>query len=365
MDGEIPGPQSGPMETFETFEHLVRAEFTPKNTFLNTAANALLPARTVTALGDAVRLRAEGGPLDPLYDDVEASRAAYARLAGVPVERVAVGATVTLYTALIAASLQPGAEVLTVENDFASVLNPFHVRGDLKVRAVPLERLAESVGPDTALVAVSAVQSADGRIADLPALREAARKHGARTYVDLSQAIGWLPVDAGAFDYSVAIVYKWLLGPHGGAFLVVPEDFGDLAPVQAAWAAAENPWTSCYGPVAELAHSARRFDTSPALFTYAGLRSSLELVEEIGVDAVHAHDVALADRFRSGLVARGHEPVPSPGSAIVSVPGLGRLQPELSRAGFALSDRAGHLRASFHLYNTPADVDRLLDALPG
>lgn len=232
----------------EIFANLVRAEFTPKNTFLNTAANALLPARTVTALGDAVRLRAEGGPLDPLYDDVEASRAAYARLAGVPVERVAVGAGVTLYTALIAASLQPGAEVLTVENDFASVLNPFHVRGDLKVRAVPLERLAESVGPDTALVAVSAVQSADGRIADLPALREAARAHGARTYVDLSQAIGWLPVDAGAFDYSVAIVYKWLLGPHGGAFLAVPEDFGDLVPVQASWAAGRNPGPAATGP---------------------------------------------------------------------------------------------------------------------
>ncbi|SDC29716.1 aminotransferase class V-fold PLP-dependent enzyme [Streptomyces prasinopilosus] len=353
------------MKTLDTLERLVRTEFTPGNTFLNTAANALLPARAVTALEGAARLRAAGGPLDPLYDDVEAGRAAYARLAGVPAGRVAVGATAALYTALVAASLRPGAEVLTAENDFASVVNAFHVRGDLEVRTVPLERLAGSVGPDTALVAVSAVQSADGRIADLDALREAARAHGARTYVDLSQAIGWLPVDAGAFDYSVAIVYKWLLGPHGGAFLTVPEDFGDLLPVQAAWAAAENPWNSAYGPVAELAHSARRFDTSPALFSYTGLRASLELLEEIGVDAVHAHDVALADRFRAGLAALGHEPVPSPGSAIVSVPGLGRLQPELSRAGFALSDRAGHLRASFHLYNTPADVDRLLDALPG
>ncbi|WP_406728180.1 aminotransferase class V-fold PLP-dependent enzyme [Streptomyces sp. GD-15H] len=349
----------------EIFASLVRAEFTPKNTFLNTASSALLPARTVTALEEAVRLRAEGGPLDPLFDDVEACRAAYARLAGVPVQRVAAGATVTLFTGLIAASLPPGAEVLTVEGDFASVLNPFHVRGDLKVRAVPLERLAESVRPDTALVAASAVQSADGRIADLPALREAAGEHGARTYVDFSQAAGWLPIDAGAHDYSVSIAHKWLLGPHGAAFLVVPEDFGDLTPVQAGWVAAEKPWDSCYGPVTELAHSARRFDVSPALFTYAGLRASLELVEEIGVDAIHAHDLALADRFRAGLVTLGHEPVPAPGSAIVSVPELGRLQPELDRAGLALSDRAGHLRASFHLYNTPADVDRLLDALSG
>ncbi len=362
MDGEVPGPQSGAMETFE---NLVRAEFTPKNTYLNTASNALLPARAVAAVQNAVRLRAEGRSLDPLFADVEACRGAYARLAGVPAGRVAAGATAALHTSLIAASLQPGAEVLTAEDDFTSVLNAFHTRGDLKVRAVPLERLADSVRPGTALVAVSAAQSADGRIADLPALREAARTHGARTYVDFSQAAGWLPMEAGAFDYSVSITYKWLLGPHGAAFLVVPEDLGDLPPVQASWVGAEQPWASCYGPVAELAGSARRFDSSPALFSYAGLRASLELVEEIGVDIVRAHDLALADRFRAGLAERGHTPVPAPGSPIVSVPGLGRLQPELAEAGIQVSDRAGNLRASFHLYNTADDVDRLLEALSG
>jgi len=93
--------------------------------------------------------------------------------------------------------------------------------------------------------------------------------------------------------------------------------------------------------------------------------SSLTLFEELGVAAVHAHDLALADRFRRGLAGLGHEPLPAPGSAIVSVPGLGGRQPELSRAGIEVSNRAGNLRASFHLYNTAADVDRLLDVLAG
>ncbi|MFF8967795.1 aminotransferase class V-fold PLP-dependent enzyme [Streptomyces sp. NPDC014995] len=352
-------------ESTETFETLVRAEFAPKTTYLNTASNGLLPARTVAALHEAAVLRAEGRPLTALYEDVEACRAAYARLAGVPATRVAVGASVAAHTGVIAASLPAGAEVLTAEDDFTSVLNPFHVRGDLKVRTVPLERIAESVRPGTALVAVSAAQSADGRIADLSALREAARTHGARTYVDFSQAAGWLPMDADADDFTASVSFKWLLGPHGTAFLVVPEDFGGLTPVLAGWVAAETPWDSCYGPVAELAHSARRFDLTHALFTFAGLRRSLDLIEELGVDAVHAHDLALADRFRAGLAALGHEPVPAPGSAIVSVPGLGHRQPELGEADIQVSNRAGNLRAAFHLYNTPADVDRLLDVLSG
>jgi selenocysteine lyase/cysteine desulfurase len=347
----------------ETFESIVRTEFAPKNTYLNTASSGLLPARTVAALQEAAQIRADGRPLGPLFEDVEACRAAFARLAGVPVARVAAGPSVSAYSGLVAASLPPGAEVLTAEDDFTSVVNPFHARGDLKMRVVPLERLAESVRPDTALVAVSAAQSADGRIADLPALRAAARRHGARTYVDFSQAGGWLPMDAGGYDYAVCTTFKWLLGPHGAAFLVVPEDLGALTPILAGWVAGENPWDSCYGPIAELAHSARRFDGSPALFTYAGLRHSLALIEELGLDAVYAHDLALADRFRTGLAALGREPLPAPGSAIVSVPGLGHRQPELSAAGIEVSDRAGNLRASFHLYTTVADVDRLLDVL--
>ncbi|MEU9209628.1 aminotransferase class V-fold PLP-dependent enzyme [Streptomyces sp. NPDC048415] len=348
----------------ETFETLVRAEFAPKNTYLNTASTGLVPARTVTAMRAAVESVAAGQPFD-MFADVEAARATFARLVGVPERRVAAGASVAVYSGLIAASLPQGAEVLTAEADFSSVVTPFHIRGDLKVRAVPLERLAESVRPGTALVAVSAAQSADGRVADLAAIRQAARAHGARTYVDASQAAGWLPLRADAYDYVSSVAFKWLVCPRGVAFLVVPEDLGGLTPVFAGWVAGEAPWGSCYGPVEELAHSARRFDESPSLFSYAGARQSLELIEELGVERVHAHDLALADRFREGLRALGHEPVPAPGSPIVSVPELGRMQPDLSRAGIEVSDRAGNLRAAFHLYNTPADVDRLLDVLSG
>ncbi|GHD84505.1 aminotransferase class V-fold PLP-dependent enzyme [Streptomyces naganishii] len=361
MDYDFAGPHSGPMETFET---LVRTEFAPKNTYLNTASTGLLPARTVQALRTAVEAAAAGRPTD-MFADVEAARAAFARLTHVSARRVAAGASVAVYTGLIAASLPEGAEVLAAEGDFSSVVNPFHVRRDLKVRSVPLEQIADAVRPGTALVAVSAAQSADGRVADLSAVRAAAREHGARTYVDASQAAGWLDLDAGAHDYVCAVAFKWLFCPRGVAFLVVPEDLGGLTPLFAGWVAGEHPWDSCYGPVEELAHSARRFDESPALFSYAGARRSLELLEELGVSAVRAHDLALADRFRAGLASLGREPLPAPGSPIVSVPGLGGRQGELSQAGIEVSNRAGNLRAAFHLYNTEDDVDRLLDALAG
>jgi hypothetical protein len=118
------------------------------------------------------------------------------------------------------------------------------------------------------------------------------------------------------------------------------------------------------GAVRELGHGTpEQISESVDGVDVATVYRTLELLEELGLDAVRAHDLALADRFRAGLASLGHEPVPSPGSPIVSVPGLGRRQPELSSAGVEVSDRAGNLRAAFHLYNTPADVDRLLDVL--
>ncbi|MFI1513279.1 aminotransferase class V-fold PLP-dependent enzyme [Streptomyces griseoaurantiacus] len=368
MDGAVGAAHSCSMESTESteipehFTALVRAEFAPATTYLNTASTSLPPARTVAAMRTALEAAAAGRPTD-MFADVEAARASFAHLVGVPATRVATGASVATYTGLIATSLPAGAEVLTAEGDFSSVVNPFHVRRDLKVRTVPLEALAESVRPGTALVAVSAAQSADGRVADLPAIGAAARAHGARTYVDASQAAGWLDLDAGAYDYVSAVGFKWLLCPRGVAFLVVPEEPLGLEPVFAGWVAGERPWDSCYGPVEELAHSARRFDESPALYSWTGARRSLALLEEVGVDTVRAHDLALAERFRTGLATLGHAPVPAPGSPIVSVPGLGARQPQLSEAGIEVSDRAGNLRAAFHLYNTPADVDRLLNAL--
>ncbi|MGW1071849.1 aminotransferase class V-fold PLP-dependent enzyme [Streptomyces sp. NPDC002537] len=338
--------------------------FSPGTTYLNTASWGLLPTPAATAMAEAAAAATTGLLQEETFHAaVEAARAAYGRLLGVPAERVATGSSVAVHSGLIAQSLPPGAEVLVAEGDFTSLVNPFHVRTGLRVRTVPLEKLADEVRPGTALVAVSAVQSADGRIAGLDAIGAAARAHGARTLVDVSQAAGWLPLAAGDHDYTVGVGYKWLTCPRGTAFLTVPEDLGGLTPVFAGWTSGEDPWESCYGRVGQLAASARRFDQNVPVFSYVGARESLALVEELGVERIGAHDRALADRFRAGLAALGHTPVPAPGSAIVAVPGLGSAAGRLTAAGVQVSARAGNLRAAFHLHNTAADVDRLLEVL--
>ncbi|MEU6175201.1 aminotransferase class V-fold PLP-dependent enzyme [Streptantibioticus parmotrematis] len=344
-------------------DSLRSTEFAAETTYLNTASCGLGPARSTAAVREALDgwSRGDLSSFDPA---VTASREAFARIAGVPAERVAIGSAVSAHVGLIASGLPEGAEVLVVEGDFSSLVNPFAVRKDLKLRAVPLERVAEEIRPGTALVAVSSVQSADGRVADLAAVRAAASAHGTRTLVDATQSLGWLPLDAGEFDYVVCGAFKWLMCPRGASFLVVGESAAaELTPVFAGWSAGEVPEMSSYGTIAELASSARRFDLSPAYLSYVGAAPSLALVEEIGVEAIGAHDLALAERFRTGLAELGHEPISTGGSPIVATAGLGHLAPALSREGIQLAARAGNLRAAFHLYNSAADVDHLLEAM--
>jgi selenocysteine lyase/cysteine desulfurase len=275
---------------------------------------------------------------------------------------VAVGATVSELVGLVAASLPAGTRVVAPDIDFASVLFPFLVRaerGELDVRLVAPAALADAVDASTDMVAFSAVQMATGEVADLEAVREAAAAHGALTLLDATQAVGWLPVDATAFDVVVCHAYKWLMSPRGTAFMAVrPEVLERIVPLAAGWFAGEDVHGSYFGPPLRLASSARRLDTSPAWFSWVATQPALELVAAIGVEAIHAHDVGLANRFRAGL---GLEPS---NSAIVSAD-MPDARARLEAAGIVAAERGGQLRTSWHVYNTEADVDAALDALVG
>jgi selenocysteine lyase/cysteine desulfurase len=338
-----------------------RALFSPEGAYLNTASYGLppLPAwEAIQAAQDEWRHGRTG--FDGWDRSVDASRASWARLHGVSPEDVAVGPQVSPFAGVVAASLPSEARVLAAEEDFTSLLFPLLVqeaRG-VQVTLRPLERLAESVDASTDLVAVSAVQSSDGRLADLDAIAAAAAHHGARTYLDATQACGWLPLDASRFDYVACAGYKWLLGPRGTAFFSASAQARErLTPSLAGWYAADPPMANLYGGPLRLAATAKALDVSPAWMSWVGQAPALALLEDVGIDAIHAHDVGLATRFRAGL---GLEPGDS---AIVSLDLREDASERLEAAGVKVAGRGGKVRFSFHLANSEADVDRALEAL--
>ena len=213
-----------------------------------------------------------------------------------------------MFAGLVAAAVPANGEVLFATGDFTSVIFPMLVqeaRG-VRVREVPLEQIPEAIDGRTSLVAVSAVQSADGRLVDLDALARAAEHHGADVYLDVTQAAGWLAIDASRFTFVCAGAYKWLLSPRGTAMMAIrPDAVEQVTAHTAGWYAGEDPWTSIYGGPLRLPATAKRFDVSPAWTCWAGTAPSLELIDQLGPAAIGAYDLALAARLRSGL---GHAP---------------------------------------------------------
>lgn len=338
-------------------------EFQAEGTYLNSATMGLPPRDTLTALATAVDEWRRGTAHAPGYDaDVTAARAAYARMVGVDPHTVAIGSQVSPLVAVVAAAVPDGATVLVPEGEFTSVTFPFlaqEARG-IRVVEVPLAEIAEHVDGSTGLVALSAVQSSDGAVAPLHAVEEAAERHGVDVLLDVTQAAGWLPVDAGRFAYTVCAAYKWLLSPRGTAFLTVRRDrWEGLVPAAAGWYAGEQPWSSIYGSPLRLAADARRFDVSPAWHAWVGTASSLALLERVGVAELHAHALAVEAAFAA---AAGLEPA---GRAVRAVTADAEVPAVLAGHGIVAAERAGRLRVSFHVNNTEEEGERVGALLRG
>ncbi len=328
--------------------------------YLNTASYGLPPDTAMTAFAEATERWRIGRAQPADYDDgITAARAAFAALLHVPTSWVAVGPQASPFIGLVAAALPDGAEVVVAAGQFTSTLFPFLVqqpRG-VSVREVPFDEVANAVTASTSLIAVEAVRSADGAVADFAAIRAAARDCDARVLLDTTQATGWLDLDASPFDYVVCSAYKWLLSPRGTAFMAVrPEAAEGLLPHAAGWYAGADVWTSIYGSPLRLADDARRFDISPGWLAWVATLPAIELIAAIGAGRIGAHDLALANRLRSHL---GLEAAASP---IVSVAADGAAE-RLAAAGLIAATRAGAARISFHLYNDEADADRAAEAL--
>ena len=341
--------------------------------YLDTATYGL-PSRSVVAAVERAladwRSRADWRAWEA---DAEAARAVFAELVGADVDHVAATTSVSAAAGVVAASLPAGNgdNVVLHEDDFASAIYPWTNLGrrGVEIRALPLEHLADGIDQRTILVALSSVQSADGRVADLTVLNGhvwglaadvSERDRFPRVFVDATQAVGAVPTNVDAVDYLACSLYKWIPAPRGLSFLYVrPERLDEVVPWLAGWKSGGGWAGKYYGLPPELAGDARRLDTSLSWIAAAGARPALELIRDVGVADIAAHDLRLARRFAAELG------LPRPDAPIVrlAVEDADAAVDRLERAGVTASARAGAVRLSFHLYNDDEDVDLALEAL--
>ncbi len=340
------------------------AAFAPAPGYVNALTLGLAPISVVQAMQHGLAEWQSGTASPPVYDAAVASaRESFASLVRVPTRNVSVGPAASPFAGVVAASLPDGARVLAIANDFTSILFPFMVQEQAQrgvtVELVALHDLASAITAEVDLVVFSLAQSRDGALVDLDQVLAAAERARARTFCDVTQAAGWLPIEAARFDMTVCSAYKWLCQPRGAAYFTVGDEvMQTLTPVYAGWYAGESVWDSVYGPSMHLASDARRFDVSPSWLTWVGAAAAGSLFAHDPIEVLGAHGIGLANDLRSRIA------LPQCSSPVISLPDPGGIKARAcADAGVTVASRAGSVRIGFHLWNTPADVDLVESAL--
>lgn len=161
-----------------------------------------------------------------------------------------------------------------------------------------VSEIEKNIRPETKALILTHASNVTGNANDLHAIGKIAKKHGLLFIVDASQTAGVLPIDMQ--DMNIDIVaftgHKGLYGPQGTGGMAIREGI-DIHPLKSGGT----------GVLSYLKHQPEEMPTHLECGTMnahglAGLHASLNwLVKEVGIDQVHAHEIALAKRFYEGL----------------------------------------------------------------
>jgi cysteine desulfurase / selenocysteine lyase len=286
--------------------------------------------------------------------------------------------------------LQPGDEILLTEMEHHSNIVPWQMvakAAGARIKVVPvtddgeldLRAAASLMGPHVRLVAVSHVSNVLGTVNPVRALADLAHANGAVIVVDGAQAVPHLQVDVvelGA-DFYAASAHK-MYGPTGVGILYGRRELlEDMAP----WQGGGGMIQSVSFEETTYASIPARFEAgTPPVAQVMGLGAAIRYLAALDWAAVAEHEAELLGyateqlssesgvriigtaRERVGAVSFVMEDVhPHDVGTVLDLQGIAVrashhcAQPLMRRFGVS-----GTVRASFALYNTAAEVDRLV-----
>ncbi|HZC71710.1 MAG TPA: cysteine desulfurase-like protein [Jatrophihabitans sp.] len=388
----------------------LRAQFpglSPDDAALDGAAGTQVPAAVIDAIADALRsaMANTGGAFAASRRSTElvvAARSAIADLVGGVPEGVILGPNMTTLTFHLADALSrtwaSGDEVVVTSLDHDANVRPWRLAAqragatvrvadfDVHTGELPVEAVEQVITERTKLLAVTAASNAIGTRPHLGAIADAAHAVGAVTYVDGVHATPHVPVDLAAWgaDFYACSSYKFC-GPHTGAVTADPALLEQLQPAKLIPSSDRVP---------------NRFERgTPPFELLAGVRAAVDWLAGL-TDAQGDRRTRLLASFTAietrlqGLLGQ----LVAGLSAIDGVRLLGSARQRTSTVSFlvdgftpqavaerlsqqhiavwdgdnyayelirryGLSNIGGAVRASIVLYNTSAEIDRLVRAV--
>ena len=359
--------------------------------FLGHAAVCPLPRRVAEAVAH-FSLNCVGNDqetvLSPTY--LAETRALAARLIGAQPDEIALVGPTSLGLSMVAAGLKlrKGDNILVYLDDYPSNVYPWMALAEkgVQVRLLNIRELGKirtidvigQVDENTRLVALASCHFVSGWRLDLEAIGSYLQQRRIPFCVDGIQTLGAFPTPAASYDFLAADAHKWLLGPCGAGILYVRKALQErVRPTVYGWHNVKSP-NFLTAETLEFREDARRYEAGSAnLLGVVGLRASLELILEIGVENIAAELLRKRAILVPAILSKGYTVLqpdsPAPNlSGIVSFHRAGEemaaLHSKLAAANIVTSlrgDRAGnrYLRLSPHFYNTDEELNRVLELL--
>jgi cysteine desulfurase/selenocysteine lyase len=291
--------------------------------------------------------------------------------------------------------VKPGDRILVTEMEHHSNLVPWQllaqetgaelsyvsVTDEGRLDLASLDRLLQ--GPSVKLVAFTHISNVLGTVN--PAREIVARAHaaGARVLLDAAQSVPHLPVDVEALDCDfVAFSAHKMCGPTGIGVLYGRPELLEAMP----------PLFSGGGMIQRVGRAEASWDDlpqkfeagTPAIAEAVGFGAAIDYLSQVGMEAIWAHEQELAayalERLEEAPGVRVSGPPAEERSGVVAF-AVASIHPHdlaqmldwegiAIRAGFhcaqPLHERFGlgpTARASFYLYNTRKEVDRLVEGI--
>lgn len=302
-------------------------------------------------------------------------------------ENIAVIPSVS-YGIQIAANALPlsnGGEILVIADQFPSNVYAWREKakacgGRINTVVRPenndwTEAVLQAIGPQTEIIALPATHWADGGFLDLEVIGMAGRAVGAALVLDLTQSLGAMPFDVQAVqpDFMIAACYKWLMGPYSVAMAYIAPRWQKSEPLEHTWMGRKGSedFSRLVDYQDAFQAGARRFDmgekSNPAQLK--GANAALTQLLDWGVEntsaTLGARNSKIADRARAMGMVVPNDNVRSPHYLGLGFPKAipdGLLE-TLAAQNIFVSVRGSSVRVTPHLYNTDADVERLLEVL--
>jgi cysteine desulfurase/selenocysteine lyase len=243
---------------------------------------------------------------------VYSAREAVAELFNAPDPlRVVFGANVTEALNLaLWGLLHPSDHVITSSMEHNSVMRPLRALEQQGVEVTVVQCSSEgsldpadvkaAIKPNTALIVLNHASNVVGTLLPVAEVGRIAQRHGLLLLVDAAQTAGAYPIGvlADAIDLLAFTGHKSLYGPMGTGGLVIGErvDPARLRPLKRGGTGSRSEWEEQPDFLPDMCESG----TLNAV-GLAGLEAGVRWVLEQGVEAIRAHEVALARRMIDGL----------------------------------------------------------------